>query len=120
MTHSLLVFNVHIKVADHHDAAVSANTLLASAEFARLHVALHDIDAILLIEGDTRDLVEADDVVLTDQAALAICVVDEHPRDSGFSTGNEMRVRRNLLEQVALAGSSGPEFNDVVVTLHER
>ena len=44
---------------------------LPAAELAGLHVALHDVDAVLLVEGDAGDLVEADDVVLADQPALA-------------------------------------------------
>jgi hypothetical protein len=35
------------------------------------HVALEDVDAALLIERDASHIVEADHVVLADQAALA-------------------------------------------------
>ena len=59
------------KLPTMHDAAVGADALLAAAELAGLHVALHDVDAVLLVEGDAGDLVEADHVVLADQAALA-------------------------------------------------
>ena len=61
---ALLVLDVDVEVADHDDAAVGADALRAAAELARLHVALHDVDAVLLVEGDAGDLVEADDVVL--------------------------------------------------------
>ena len=71
MSDPLLLLDIHIEIADHDDAAVGADVLLAAAELARRHVALHDVDAVLLIEGDAGDLVEADDVVLADQAALA-------------------------------------------------
>ena len=67
----LLVLHVHVEVADHDDAAVGPDALLAPAEFAGLHVALHDVHAVLLVEGDAGNFVEADHVVLADQAPLA-------------------------------------------------
>ena len=62
--------NIDVEVADHHDRAIGPDALLAAAELPGLHVALHDVDAVLLVEGDAGDLVEADDVVLADQPAL--------------------------------------------------
>ena len=50
-----------------------------------LHVPLHDVHAVLLVEGDAGDLVEADHVVLADQSALARGVVHEHPGDGGLA-----------------------------------
>ena len=70
MADPLLLLDVHVEVADHDEAAVGADVLLAAAELAGRHVALHDVDAVLLIERDARYLVEADHVVLADQAAL--------------------------------------------------
>ena len=63
----LLLLDVHVEVADHHDATLGANVLLAATELARGHVALHDVHAVLLIEGDAGDLVEADHVVLANR-----------------------------------------------------
>ena len=80
-THALLVLDVYIEVADHHHAAIGADALLAAAELAGLHVALHDVHAVLLVEGDAGDFVKADHVILADQAALARGVVDEHAGD---------------------------------------
>ena len=84
------------------------------------HVALHDVDAVLLIEGNAGDLVEADHVVLADQTALPAGVVHEHLRDRRLAAGDQVRVRRDLLEEVALAGAARPEFHQVVVPLDER
>src|SRR6185295_4830108 len=120
VTDALLVLHVHIEVTDQHDAAISADAFLAAAELARLHVALHDVNAVLLIEGDARDFIEADHVVLADKAALAAGVVDEHARHGGLAAGDQMSVRRNLLEQMALASAARAEFHHVVVALHER
>jgi hypothetical protein len=72
MADALLVLHVHLEVAHHHHTAVGANALLATTELAGLHVALHDVHAILLVEGDAGDLIEADHVVLADQAALTV------------------------------------------------
>ena len=82
---ALLLLHIDVEVAHHHDPALSADALLAAAEFARGHVALEDVDAVLLIEGDAGHLVKTDHVVLADQAALAVAVVDEHLGDGGLT-----------------------------------
>jgi len=114
---ALLMFNINIKVANQDDATIGSDAFLATAEFTGLHVPLHDVHAILLVERDAGHLVEADHIVLADQSALAGCVVDEHPGNRGLTSRNQMRIRRNLLEEMALPCSSGAEFHQVVVTL---
>ena len=47
---ALLLLNIHVQVADHHDAAVGADVVLTAAKLARGHVAFHDVDAILLVK----------------------------------------------------------------------
>src|SRR4051794_6203557 len=120
MPDSLLVLYVDVEVANHHDAAIRANAFLPAAELPRLHVALHDVHAIFLVEGDPGDLVEADDVVLADEPALTAGVVDEHACDRRLTARYQMRVRGNLLEEVTLAGAAGTEFHHVEVALDER
>src|SRR5690348_16841926 len=120
MTNTLLVDDVNLEVPNHDDAAARANALPPAAELARLHVALHDVDAILLIEGDAGDLVEADDVVLADEAPLPGAVVDEHARHGGLAARDEVGVGRDLLEEVRLAGAARPQLHHVVVALYER
>jgi hypothetical protein len=115
-----LVGDVHVEVADHHDPTVGADALLATAELARLHVALEDVDAFLGVERDAGDLVEADDVVLGDEAPSPRRVVHEHVGDGRLAARDEVGVRRHLLEQVRLAGATGPELDGVVVGHHER
>ena len=100
--------------------AVCPDGLTAAGELAGLHVALHDVDAVLLVEGDAGDLVEADDVVLGDEAALPGRVVDEHAGDGRLAAGDEVGVRRDLLEQVRLAGAARAELDHVEVALDER
>ena len=106
MRDSLLLLDIDVEVADHDDAAFSADLILAAAELARRHVALHDVHAVLLIEGDAGDLVEAHDVVLADEAALAGGVVHEHLGDGRLAAGDQVRVGRDLLKQMALACAS--------------
>ena len=84
MADPLLVLDIHLEIAHHDDAAIGPDALLAPAELAGLHVALHDVDAILLVEGDARNFVEADHVVLADQPPLAGRHVDEHPGDGAL------------------------------------
>ena len=50
--YALLVFNIDIEVTYHDDTAIRADALLATAELARLHIALHDVYAILLVKRD--------------------------------------------------------------------
>src|SRR5262245_43859308 len=75
---ALLLLHVNVEVADHHNAALSTNVVLAAAELARSHIAFHDVYAILLIKGDAGHFIETHHVVLTDQSALAGRIVDKH------------------------------------------
>ncbi|MCY1459264.1 hypothetical protein D9M71_767240 [compost metagenome] len=81
MAYALLVFNIHIEVSDKHHGAIGSNAFLPTAELAGLHVALHDVDPFLSIEGDPADLIKANHIVLAHQAALPTSVVDEHLGD---------------------------------------
>jgi hypothetical protein len=65
---ALLMLDIHIKVAHQDNGAVGTDAFLAAGELAALHVALHDVDAILLVEGHAGHFVEAHHVVLADQA----------------------------------------------------
>src|ERR1039458_4955805 len=120
MTNPLLVLNVHVEIAPHHKAATGADTLLPAAELTGFHVTLHDVHAILLVEGYAGDFIEADHVVLANQSALAVGIVDEHARDRRFASGDQVGIRRYLLEQVTLAGASRAKLHHVVIALHER
>ena len=92
MPHALLVLHIDIEIANHHDAALGPDAFLASAELARLHVAFHDVDAVFLIERNAGDFIEADHIVLADEAALAVGVVYERARHGGLTSRNEMGV----------------------------
>ena len=76
MSNPLLVLNIDVKVAHHHNPAVGANALLSPTELARLHIPLHAVHAVLMIEGDSGDLVKAHHVILANQSTLATGVVD--------------------------------------------
>src|SRR6267378_1159179 len=115
MADALLVLDVDLEISDQHDGSIGPDALATARELAALHVALHDVDAVALIERDARDLIEAHHVVLADEAPLAVRHVYEHPRHSGFAAGNEMCVRGYLLEEVALAGPARPQLHHVVV-----
>src|ERR1017187_2683276 len=120
MTDPLLVLDVHVEIAHHHNSAIGADALLPAAELTGFHVTLHDVHAILLVEGDSGDLIEADHIVLANQSALAAGIVDEHARDRRFAPGDHVGIRRYLLEQVTLAGASRAKLHHVVIALHER
>jgi hypothetical protein len=120
MADALLVLYIDLEIPDQYDRTVGADALATARELAALHVPLHDVDAVALIERDAGNLVEADHVVLTDQAALAVRHVNEHPCHGGFAAGNEMCVRGYLLEEMAFAGPARPQLHHVVVPLDER
>src|SRR4051794_12465644 len=109
--------HIYIEIAHEDDAALRADALAPTGELTALHVALHDVHAVLLIEGHARDLIEANDVVLADQTALPVRHVHKHPGDGRFPARDEMRVGRNLLEEMTLAGPSRPKLDHVVVPL---
>jgi hypothetical protein len=77
------------------------------------------MDAVLLVEGDSGHLVEADDVVLADQPALPGRHVHEHLGDRRLAARQQVRVGRDLLVDVALPGAARPQLHQVVVPLHE-
>ena len=115
----LLMCHVDLEIAEHHDAALSSYALAAARKLARLHVPLHDVYTVLLIEGDARDFVEANDVVLANQTALAVRHIDEHASDRRLASGNEMGVGGDLLEQVTLTSTARTQFDHVVIGFDE-
>ena len=117
---ALLLLDVDVEVADHDDPALAADALLAAAEFAGGHVALHDVHAILLVEGDTGYFVEADHVVLADQTALAVGHVDEHLSHGRLAARDQVGVRRDLLIDVAFTCPSRTQLHQVEVALDKR
>src|SRR5262249_18943356 len=78
MTNPLLVLHIHLEVANHNNTAIGADTLLSAAKLAGFHISLHDIHTVLLVEGHARDFVKADYVILADQSALTVGIIDEH------------------------------------------
>ncbi len=50
MADALLLLHIDIEVAHHHDPALSADALLAAVELAGDHIALEDVNAVLLFE----------------------------------------------------------------------
>src|ERR1700736_4375710 len=74
MADALLVLHVDFKISDQDDRSIGPDALATARELAALHVALHDVDAVALIERDARDLIEAYHVVLADEAALAVAM----------------------------------------------
>ena len=120
VAYALLVLDLDVEIADHDDAALGPDAFLAARELAGLHVAFEDVDTVFLVERDARDFIEANNVVLADQAPLARGVVDEHLCHGRLTARDQMRVRGDLLEQMALAGAAWTQLDHVVVALYER
>src|ERR1035437_4453943 len=120
MANPLLLFHVYVEVAYHHDAARRPDALFATRELAGGHVTFEDVHAVLLVERDARHLIEANHVVETHESPLATGHVYEHLRDRRLAARYQVRVRRNLLVQVALGRTGWAEFYEVVIPLDER
>src|SRR5271165_3195018 len=111
MANSLLLLHVHVEVADHHNAARRPDALLATRELTGGHVAFEDVHAVLLIEQNARHLIEAHQVVETHKSSLAAGHVYEHLRDRRLTARYQVRVRRNLLVQVAPSARLSAAFS---------
>ena len=108
-----------VGVAEHRDARVARDRLLAALERAGLAVGLHRRDDLLRHLLEVGDLVEADDVPDLDHALLPAGHVAEEVGDRR-AAGEQRRVRRDLLDDVALAGAARAELDEVVVALGQR
>src|SRR5690242_4378842 len=93
VSNPLLMLDVNVKVTQHDDTALGPDIVFAAAKLTGCHVALHDVDAISLIEGDTAHLVKTNNVVLANETTLAGRVVYEHLCNRSLAAGNQMRVR---------------------------
>ena len=112
--------DVAVDVADEDDRALGRDDVPATAEGPVLHVALHDVDAVLVREADAGGLVERHHVPQRDQPALAGAQVHEHLRRRRLAARDEVAVRAELLVDEALAGAARPQLDGVVVLLDER
>ena len=92
----------------------------ATGERTRGHVVLHDLDAILVLEGDARHFVEGHHVPEPDQTDLTPGHVVEQVRDRRLPAGDQDAVRADLLVDVALARASWAKLGKVVVVLDQR
>src|SRR5260370_23954221 len=119
VTNTLLVFYINFEVSNHHDTATRSNTLSSPAELTGFHIAFHDVDPILLIEGYSGYFIKAYNIILTNQTSLSIAVVDKHTGNGCFSSRHKMRIRRNLLEKLRFTGTTRTNLNHIVVTLNE-
>ena len=92
----------------------------ATGERTRGHVVLHDLDAILVLEGDARHFIEGHHVPQADQPDLTPGHVVEQVRHRRLSAGDQDAVRADFLVDVALARAPRPKFGEVVVVLDQR
>src|SRR6266568_1142122 len=117
MTNALLMLYVNFKISNHNNTATCSNAFSSSAELSRLHVAFHDVDPTLLVEGYASYLVKTDNVILTHQTSLTGTVVDKHAGDSCFASRDKMGIRRNLLKKMGFTCTTRAKLNHVIVAL---
>ena len=112
-----------VDIALEHHGSLGVERLGAASECAVGHVALHDLDGVLVAEVHASDLVEGDAVPVPHQADALSCtrrVVGEELCRGGLPAGEQVGVGRDLGVDVRLARSARPQFAQVVVELHKR
>ena len=114
-----------VDVALEHHGGVGGEALAAAVVGAVGHVALHDLDGVLVLEVHSRDLVEGDAVPVAYQAravhrgglGLACAEASKEARGRGLAAADQCGVGADLGVDVALARAAGTELAQVVVSL---
>src|SRR6266702_3602849 len=119
VTNTLLMCYIHFEVSNHNDTAACSNTFSSPAELSGFHIAFHDVDPILLIEGYSGYFIKAYNIILANQASLSITVVDKHTGNGCFSSRHKMGIGRNLLEKMRFTGPARAKLNHIVVAFNE-
>ena len=115
----LQVVHALVDIANEYHGRIRLNRLLATGEGAGRHVVLHDLDAVLILEVDTRHLVECDAIPQAHETDLAAAHIVEQVRHSGLSTRNQDRIRREFFIDMRLTGTARPELAGVYVVLNQ-
>ena len=108
-----------VDIADEDHAGRGLDRVLAPGEGARGHEVLHDLHAVLVLEGDAGHLVEGHQIPEADQSHRPAGHVVKEIGHRGLAAGDQDAVRADLLVDVALAGAAGSQFAGVVVVLDE-
>src|SRR3989454_5023507 len=119
VTNTLLVFYINFEVSNHNDTTTCSSTLSSPAELTGFHIAFHDVDPILLIEGYSGYFIKAYNIILANQTSLSITVVDKHTSNGCFSSRHKMGIRRNLLEKMRFTGPTRTKLDHIVVAFNE-
>src|SRR5205823_1608317 len=111
--------HIYFEIAEEDNSTESADALLSTAKLPRLHISLHDVNTVFLVEGHAGDLIETNHIVLTNQSSLSSRVVNEHSRHRRLSTRNQVRIRGYLLKEMTLARPARTELDCVIVVLYK-
>ena len=109
----------HIDVADEAQAGIG-DDLGPAGKAAIGHEVLHDLDGVRIFDLDPADLIEGDGVPKAHQADLAALVVVKERGLGGLAAGDQGGVGGEFAEEVGLARAARPQFDIVVVGLHQR
>ena len=107
MTYPLLVFDIHFKISNHDNPAISTYGFFPPAEFTAFHIPLHDVYSIFLVKGNSGYFIKTDNIIFAYQASLPVAHIHEHFRNGSFTARDKVRVRGNLLIQVRFTCPSG-------------
>ncbi len=108
-----------VDITHEHHAGGRRDRIPAAGERPVGHVALHDLDAVRVLEIDAGYLVEGHHVPQPHQADLPAGHIVEEVGHRGLAAGDHDAVRADFLVDVGLARPPRPQFADVVVVLHE-
>ena len=84
------------------------------------HIVLHDLDAVLVLEVDTGNLVKRHAVPQTDQANGFSAHVVKQVRNGSLTAGNKDAVRGDFFVDMGFTSASRTEFTEVEVVLDKR
>ena len=95
-----------IDVADEDHRSGRGFFFLSTGKGAGCHIVLHDLDAVLVLEVDTGNLVERHAVPQADQAHGFSAHVVKQVRNRSLTAGNKDAVRGDFLVDMGFAGAS--------------
>ena len=108
-----------IDVADKDHTGRRRYRIATSCERSGCHVVLHDLDAILVLEGNTCNFVKSDQIPHPHKPDLAAAHVVEQVCNGCLTARNQNAVRAAFFVDMAFAGAARPQFTDIVVVLDE-
>ena len=99
-------FHTLIDVPDKDHGSRGRNLLFSTCKGSGCHIVLHDLDAILVLEVNSSDLIKSDTIPEADQADLTPAHIVEKIGNRRLPARHENTVRRDLLIQMRFSSAA--------------